>query len=181
MMKVYAAAKQFAQICSMHDQLTADGLTPDDAMYGQLIKFAVHCGRIELARTFFRKAKNPDIQNYMSLIRACGKVEKNVGQALELLEEMESAGSVDTAAYNCVLDVCVTCNDASAAKKVFDEMKHREKVDVISYNTLMKFAQQRKDGAAPPPSWANVEILLEEMRMRGLKPTTATYNSLLAS
>merc|ERR1719160_382492 len=172
--KVLAAAKQFGQICSIYEAAVAEGLVLDDAAYGQLIKFAVQAGRVGLARTLFQKAKNPDTLNYMSLIRACGQ-EKNVPQALELLREMREQGAVDTAAYNCVLDVCVICNQAEAAKEVFEEMKHGNHVDVISYNTLLKLS------VGEGGSWAKVESLLEEMRLCGIKPNIATYNSLIGT
>merc|ERR1719265_1340968 len=171
---VLAAAKQYAQICTIYEEAAAEGLTLDDAAYGELIKFAVQAGRVGLARSLFQKAKNPDMLNYMSLIRACGQ-EKNVPQALELLREMREQGVVDTAAYNCVLDVCVNCNQVEAAKEVFEEMKQNNHVDVISYNTLLKLY------VGEGGSWAKVESLLEEMRLCGIKPNVATYNSLLGT
>merc|ERR1719487_2011197 len=172
--KVLAAAKHYAQICTIYESAANEGLVLDDAAYGQLIKFAVQAGRVGLARTLFQKAKNPDTLNYMSLIRACGQ-EKNVPQALELLREMREQGAVDTAAYNCVLDVCVVCDQDDAAKEVFEEMKHGNHVDVISYNTLLKLY------VGEGGSWAKVESLLEEMRLCGIKPNIATYNSLLGT
>merc|ERR1719265_1777112 len=171
---VLAAAKQYAQICTIYEEAATEGLVLDDAAYGQLIKFAVQAGRVGLARSLFQKAKNPDMLNYMSLIRACGQ-EKNVPQALELLREMREQGAVDTAAYNCVLDVCVICDQDEAAKEVFEEMKQGNHVDVISYNTLLKLY------VGEGGSWAKVESLLEEMRLCGIKPNIATYNSFLGS
>jgi len=129
---------------------------------------------VGLARSLFQKAKNPDTLNYMSLIRASGQ-EKNVPQALELLRELQDNGVVDTAAYNCALDVCTSCGDAEAAKEVFEEMKQGNHVDVISYNTLLKLY------IGEGGSSAKAEALLEEMRLYGIKPNTATYNSLLGS
>jgi pentatricopeptide repeat protein len=172
--KVLAAAKQYALICTTYEAAVGDGLVLDDAMYGQLIKYAVQAGRVGLARSLFQKSKNPDMLNYMSLIRACGQ-EKNVSQALELLREMREQGVVDTAAYNCALDVCVNCNRVDDAKEVFEEMKQGNHVDVISYNTLLKLY------VGEGGSWAKVEALLEEMRLCGIKPNIATYNSLLGT
>jgi len=171
--KVLAAAKQPERICILYKAASAEGLTLDDALYGQLIKFAVQAGQLDLARQLFQKARNPDALNYMSLIRACGQ-EGNVPQALEMLRELRNRGSVDTAAYNCALDVCISCGDHVAAKTVFEEMKVSDHVDVISYNTLMK--QHVGEGG----SSANAEALLEEMRLCGIKPNIATYNSLLS-
>ena len=68
------------------------------ARYGGLIKAAVECGRLDLSRTLLRKSGTMDIQNYMSLFRACGR-ERNSKKALDLLTELEqSAVGVDTTA-----------------------------------------------------------------------------------
>ena len=52
----------------------------------------------DLSRTLLRKSGTMDIQNYMSLFRACGR-ERNAKKALDLLTELEqSAVGVDTTA-----------------------------------------------------------------------------------
>jgi len=55
---------------------------------------------------------------------------------------------------------------------LFEEMKANDRVDVISYNTLLK-------GLTASGRWAEAESLLQEMRARGLKPNQVTYNSLI--
>eukprot|EP00747_Dinoflagellata_sp_TGD_P188994 gnl/TRDRNA2_/TRDRNA2_48777_c1_seq1.p1 gnl/TRDRNA2_/TRDRNA2_48777_c1~~gnl/TRDRNA2_/TRDRNA2_48777_c1_seq1.p1 ORF type:complete len:929 (+),score=182.44 gnl/TRDRNA2_/TRDRNA2_48777_c1_seq1:253-2787(+) len=172
--KVLMAAKQPERVCALHDTVKVEGFSPDDAVYGQLIKAAVSAGRNDLARSLFDQAKNPDAQNYMSLIRACGQ-ENDVPRALELFGELRRKGPADTAAYNCTLDVCVTCGDREAASSLFEEMKAAGRVDVISYNTLLKLYL----GQSGHSVTAKVDALIAEMRTRGLKPNTATYNSLL--
>ena len=58
----------------------------------------MECGRLDLSRTLLRKSGTMDIQNYMSLFRACGR-ERNSKKALDLLNELEqSAVGVDTTA-----------------------------------------------------------------------------------
>merc|ERR1719453_292857 len=146
----------------------------DTVAYGCLIKAAVESGRLELARKLFTVSGNPDLMNYMSLIRAAGR-EKNPRKALELLRELEESPlEVDTTAYNCVLDVCTACGDRSAVDELFERMKGKERVDVISYNTRLK-------GLTSSGAWAQVEVVLEEMRGRNLKPNAVTYNSLINS
>merc|ERR1719454_1060987 len=115
-----------------------DGVKPDTVIYGSLIKAAVESGRLKLARQLFRESGNPDLLNYMSLIRAAGR-ERDVQKALMLLEELEqSPMSVDNTAYNCVLEVCVACNDRVAAEGLLRRMEKAGRVDVISYNTYLK-------------------------------------------
>ena len=58
----------------------------------------MECGRLDLSRTLLRKSGTMDIQNYMSLFRACGR-ERNAKKALDLLTELEqSQVGVDTTA-----------------------------------------------------------------------------------
>merc|ERR1719337_266430 len=100
-----------------------DSIQFDTVLYGAIIKAAVESGRLELARQLFKESGNPDVLNYMSLIRAAGR-ERDVQKALMLLEELEqSPMSVDNTAYNCVLEVCVACNDRKAAEGLLRRME----------------------------------------------------------
>jgi len=157
-------------LCTM---LQEDGLEPDTVMYGGLIKAAVECGRLDLSRSLLCKSGTLDIQNYMSLFRACGR-ERNVKKALELLKELEeSSVGIDTTAYNCVLDVCIKCGDRRAAADLFTKMKVRGFVDVISYNTLLKGMGGGATGLT------DSHMILKEMRDLNLAPNQITFNSLI--
>ena len=112
-MRVYAYCGLFDKACDLYDMLIEDGLEPDATMYGCLMKFAVDCGRSDLSTALFKKAPVVDIQNYMSLIRACGRTQ-NVTRAVQILRDIqESEVDIDVAAYNCVLDVCVVSGDTA--------------------------------------------------------------------
>jgi pentatricopeptide repeat protein len=114
-----------------------------------------------------------DIQNYMSLFRACGR-ERNVKKALELLAELEASETgVDTTAYNCVLDVCIKCGDKRAVADLFTKMKCTRYVDTISYNTLLKGMGAGATGLT------DASMILQEMRDLELRPNQITYNSLI--
>jgi len=172
MVKVYGHAQLFDKTCSLYALMQEDRVQPDTVVYGSLIKAAVESGRLELARTLFRESGNPDLLNYMSLIRAAGR-EKDLNKALELLEELEAAPlAIDATAYNCVLEVCVASGNRAAATKLLKRMESKGHVDVVSYNTFMKvlFA----DGAH-----TEITGVLQSMRSRGLRPNAVTYNSLV--
>merc|ERR1719197_1735949 len=133
-MKVYSSARLFDKACDLYDSIVKEGLELDTVAYGCLIKAAVESDRLELARKLFLASGNPDLKNYMSLIRAAGR-EKNSKKALTLLKELEDSPiEVDTTAYNCVLDVCVACGDRASASILFERMKTKDRIDVISYN-----------------------------------------------
>lgn len=174
LMKVYSHARQYHKTCDLFEAMKRDGVEADTVIYGSLIKAAVESGRLELARQLFRESGNPDLLNYMSLIRAAGR-ERDVQKALLLLEELEqSPMSVDNTAYNCVLEVCVACSDRLAAESLLRRMEAAGQVDVISYNTYLKILLS--EGLRE-----EVSAVLNQMRSRGggLRPNAVTYNSLV--
>jgi len=172
LIKVYGISHLYGKICDLHDDMNRDGVVPDTVVYGSLIKSAVEGGRLELARQLFRQSGNPDLLNYMSLIRAAGR-ERDVQKALTLLDELEqSPMAIDNTAYNCVLEVCVNCNDRQSAEALLKRMEVSGQVDVISYNTYIKILLT--EGLHD-----EVASVLKEMHGRALKPNAVTYNSLM--
>jgi len=166
-------SRLFHKTCDLYATLREDGLEPDTIMYGGLIKAAVECGRLDLSKTLLQKSGTLDIQNYMSLFRACGR-ERNSRKAVELLAELESSDvGVDTTAYNCVLDVCIKCGDKKSVANLFTKMKVTGYVDTISYNTLLKGMGAGATGLT------DAGMVLAEMRQLGLQPNQITYNSLI--
>jgi len=174
-MKVYSQARLFHKACDLYELLLQDEVELDTVAYGCLIRAAVESGRLDLARKLFKESGNPDLINYMSLIRAAGR-ERNLPKALSLLEDLErSPIPIDTTAYNCVLDVCVACNNQQAAKKLFQRMRDGANVDVISYNTYLKTLLCKNSST----SASDIALILQEMRSQGIKPNPVTYNSLI--
>merc|ERR1719482_1646194 len=99
-------------------------------MYGCLMKFSVECGRTALSQELSEKAPSLDIQNYMSLIRAAGR-DKDVDRAFGVLDKLKSSGaSVDIAAYNCVLDACVSAGDMKRARVLMSDMQTIATLDI---------------------------------------------------
>merc|ERR1719313_3084220 len=162
---VYGHAKLYHKACDLFPSLLEDGVEPDNVMYGSIIKAAVECGRLDFSRELLRKSGTMDIQNYMSLFRACGR-ERKVHKELE-----DGSVGIDTTAYNCVLDVCVKCGDAAAVRRLFAKMKATGYVDVISFNTLLKDMNAA--------SIQNTDEVLDDMKALGLNPNQITYNSLV--
>merc|ERR1719421_2834966 len=177
LMKVYSQARLFHKACDLYELLLQDGVKLDTVAYGCLIRAAVESGRLDLARKLFQESGNPDLINYMSLIRAAGR-ERNLAKALSLLEDLErSPIPIDTTAYNCVLDVCVACNNQQAAKDLFKRMRDGGHLDVISYNTYLKTLLSKNCGSTGSAS--DIAHVLQEMRSQGIKPNPVTYNSLI--
>jgi len=171
--KILIAANQPERVCALYHVVIAHGLTLDDTTRGKLAQVAMRAQQPDLARNLSHKSCNSAGPNFVSLIRACGQ-EGNVPRALEILRECRSKrGDVETAVYNCALDVCVSCGDQAATQALFEEMKSAKRFDVISYNTLLK------QYVGAPSSAAKAEALVEEMRLCGIKPNLATYNSFL--
>eukprot|EP00930_Biecheleria_cincta_P014536 TRINITY_DN12467_c0_g1_i1.p1 TRINITY_DN12467_c0_g1~~TRINITY_DN12467_c0_g1_i1.p1 ORF type:complete len:904 (-),score=181.27 TRINITY_DN12467_c0_g1_i1:163-2874(-) len=172
LIKVYGQARLWSEACSLYDIIKHEGLTPDAAVYGALIKAAVESGRPDLAKQWFEESSNPDVVNYMSMIRAAGR-QKDLAKALQLLDEVERSGwATDIAVYNCTLEACAAAQDMASAEKLLRRMERAELVDVVSYNTFLKvLLAQGAHGKA--------QGVLRSMRARGIQPNVVTYNSMV--
>lgn len=172
LMKVYAYCNMYDKACGLYDKILEEGLEPDSLMYGCLMKFAVECGRTDLSNTLAERAPSLDIQNYMSLIRAAGR-DRDVDRAFAILDRLKASHvSIDVAAYNCVLDVCVSAGEMRRARALLEAMRNDGKVDVISYNTLLKGSIHKGD-------LHGARELIREMVSVGLRPNDVSYNCLI--
>jgi len=172
LMKVYAHSGHYDKACDLYEQILADGLEPDSMMYGCLMKFAAECGRTQLSRQLSERAPSLDIQNYMSLIRAAGR-DRDVKQAFAVLDRLKASGAKpDVGAYNCVLDVCASTGDMTGALKLVQQMREVGKLDIITYNTLLKGYCSKKDKRS-------AKALLDQMTHEGQEPNDISYNLLL--
>mmetsp|Transcript_67479 Transcript_67479/g.161926 ORF Transcript_67479/g.161926 Transcript_67479/m.161926 type:complete len:953 (+) Transcript_67479:151-3009(+) len=172
LLKVYSHSKLHQKACDLYSEMQHNGVKPDTVVYGSLIRSAVECSRLELARQLFKESGNPDLLNYMSLIRAAGR-EKDVPKAMSLLEELEnSPAGADITAYNCVLEVCAASGAFEEAERLMKRMEGSSQVDVVSYNTFLKvlLANGKR---------SRTSAMLTEMRSRGLQPNSVTYNSIV--
>jgi len=172
LMKVYAYCGMYDKACDLYHQICADGLEPDTMMYGCLMKFSAECGRTKLSRELSERAPGLDIQNYMALIRAAGR-DRDVDNAFAVLERLRVSGvPLDIAAYNCVLDVCVSAGDMKRARELVAEIKNISTPDVITFNTLIKgYCSSRDINGA--------RAVLKEMEEAGHRPDDVSYNCLL--
>lgn len=172
LMKVYAYSGMYDKACDLYGQICEEGLEPDTMMYGCLMKFAVECGRTDLSRELFEKAPQLDIQNYMSMIRAASR-DRDVDKAFAVLEKLKASGAVvDNAAYNCVLDACVTARDMRRARQLMEQMRTINNLDIITYNTMLK-------GYCTQHDLNGAKELIAEMLKVGLKPNDVSYNCLI--
>jgi len=171
-MKVYAFCGMYGKACDLYDAILKDGLEPDTMMYGCLMRFAVECGRTDMSRRIAEKSPHLEMQNYMSLIRAAGR-DRDVDRAFDVLRRLQEASvEVDAAAYNCVLDVCVSVGEIDRARALLEQMRVAGSLGVITYNTFLKgFCQAGNLTAA--------KALLQEMVREGFKPNDVSYNCLL--
>jgi len=172
LMKVYAFCGLFSKACDLYTQMREEGLEPDSVMYGCLMKFSVECGRTDLSQQLFEKAPSLDIQNYMSMMRAAGR-DRDVDRAFRILDKLKAAGiQADKAAYNCVLDACVSAGEMVRARELLDQMKQVCSIDVIAYNTLLK-------GYRATGDLQGAKALFTEIGECGLEPNDVSYNCLI--
>merc|ERR1719335_1629760 len=178
---LYASLLQVYSVCELHDtvcdiyqnEMVPRSIKPDSQIGDIIMKSAMQCGRNNLAQSVFAGAAG-DISKHLAMIKACSR-EKNLQGAIDVFERLKSSGSsLNSMAYNSLLDACIQCNDTAHARKLFEQMKVDAIIDVVSFNIMLKMAlrEKRHDEA---------EQLLSEMRAHGFQPNKITYNELINS
>jgi len=179
LMKVYATCENFEKACDLYDEIIADGVRPDSVMLGCLSKFAAKCNRQALSDKLFETMSSAgaqtkdDARNYIWLIRAAGQ-SKDVDKAVGLLRSLQESKpeAVDSAVYNCVLDVCVSSDKPNLVEQIIEEMQSKQLMTLVTYNTIIK-------GHGAKGEFQRARNVLADMRQAGLKPDTASFNCLL--
>jgi len=179
--QLYAALLQVYHVCELHDtvcdiyekEMAPRSIKPDSQIGDIIMKSAMQCGRNSLAQSVFAGAAG-DISKHMAMIKACSR-ERNLQGAVDVFERLKSSGaSLNSMAYNSLLDACIQCDDTVLAGKHFEQMKADGFIDTVSFNIMLKmYLRQNKHDDA--------QMLLKEMRERGLQPNKITYNELINS
>merc|ERR1719161_2055930 len=178
---LYSALLNVYSVCEMHDmvcdlyenEMVPRSIKPDSQVGDIIMKSAMQCGRNSLAQSVFAGAAG-DISKHMAMIKACSR-ERNLQGAVDVFERLKSSGaSLNSMAYNSLLDACIQCDDTVLAGKHFEQMKADGFIDTVSFNIMLKmYLRQNKHDDA--------QMLLKEMRERGLQPNKITYNELINS
>merc|ERR1719453_2035183 len=101
------------------------------------MRSAMQCGRNKLAQNVFAGASG-DINKHLAMIKAFSR-ENNLQGAMDVFERLKSSGaSLNSMAYNALLDACIQCNDSARARKLFEQMKVDKVIDVVSFNITLK-------------------------------------------
>lgn len=172
LMKVYAYCDLHGRACDLYGEIVERGLEPDDLMYGCLLRFAVEADRTELLYKLSDSAPQLDSQTCMLLIQSAGRT-KDVGRAFAVLHRMASSGlTVDTSAYNCVLDACVRAGDQKRASDLVREMRGQGTLDIVTHNIRLK-------GACAAGDVENAWTVFAEIEKDGLKANHISYNCMI--
>eukprot|EP00933_Yihiella_yeosuensis_P027618 TRINITY_DN21525_c0_g5_i1.p1 TRINITY_DN21525_c0_g5~~TRINITY_DN21525_c0_g5_i1.p1 ORF type:complete len:1036 (-),score=236.09 TRINITY_DN21525_c0_g5_i1:149-3256(-) len=175
LMKVYATCDQLERACDLYEQITSDGIEPDEVMRGCLAKFAARCDRVDLLAKLSDKNQSGEVFNFVMLIRSAGR-KGDVEEAFSIFKKFKSlkSASRDAAVFNCLLDVCVTSQAMDRAGEVLQEMKALGNVTLVTYNTLIK-------GHCLQGDFSRARQLLQEMQKKGFQPDTASFNHIMGS
>jgi len=172
LLNVYSACQMHEKVCEIYEtEMVPRSIKPDSQVGDIIMKCAMQCGRNDLAQGVFAGAAG-DISKHLAMIKACSR-EKNLQGAIDVFERLKSSGaSLNSMAYNSLLDACIQCNDSSRAEKLFEQMKVDKVIDVVSFNiTLKMYLRANKHHEA--------QMLLTQMREHGLQPNKITYNELI--
>eukprot|EP00746_Dinoflagellata_sp_MGD_P158206 gnl/MRDRNA2_/MRDRNA2_86416_c0_seq4.p1 gnl/MRDRNA2_/MRDRNA2_86416_c0~~gnl/MRDRNA2_/MRDRNA2_86416_c0_seq4.p1 ORF type:complete len:1007 (+),score=216.77 gnl/MRDRNA2_/MRDRNA2_86416_c0_seq4:71-3022(+) len=176
---LYAALLQVYSVCELHDtvcdiyekEMAPRSIKPDSQIGDIIMRSAMQCGRNSLAQSVFAGAAG-DINKHIAMIKAFSR-ERDLQGAVDVFERLKSSGaSLNSMAYNSLLDACIQCNDSAQAQKLFEQMKSDGCFDVVSFNIVLKMHLREK-------KHDEAQQLLKDMREHGLQPNKITYNELI--
>jgi len=176
---LYAALLQVYSVCELHDsvcdlyekEMAPRNIKPDSQVGDIIMKSAMQCNRNTLAQSVFASSAG-DVNKHITMIKACSR-EGNLQGAVDTFERLKNSGaSLNSMAYNSLLDACIQCGDSARARKLSEQMKSDGFMDVVSFNIILKmYLREKKHDEA--------QHLLKEMREQGLQPNKITYNELI--
>jgi len=183
-LKACAQERDVAQAFAIFADLEAAKIAPTQVTYGTLVECCTRAGEMAKAREVLVKmgtagvAKN--IVVYTSLIKgfaALGKLE----EAMEVFEEMQASGDgekservePDVICYSALIKAFCDRQDLEQAFHLLENLLEKGHTpDEILFNHLLA-------GCTAKPHVQLAEKILKDMVSHGIKPTTATFSTML--
>ncbi|RCV26885.1 hypothetical protein SETIT_5G281100v2 [Setaria italica] len=156
---------------------------PNARVYTTLMKGYMNAGRVEDVVTMLRAmrreaetapASRPDHVTYTTVVSALAAA-GDMARAHAVLDEMAAAGvPANRVTYNILLKGYCQQLQISKAKELFEEMVTGAGIQpgVVTYNILM-------DGCVLTDDSAGALAFFNEMRSRGIAPSTVSYTTLM--
>ncbi|CAH1423372.1 unnamed protein product [Lactuca virosa] len=154
--------------CSVYNDMTKNGIIPDEMFFSALIDVAGHAGKLDASFEILQEAKKGGIDvgivSYSSLMGACSNA-KNWKKALELYEYVKSMRMKPVVSMmNALITALCDGDELPKAVEILSEMKKlglrpnsitysillvaSEKKDDLQVG-LMLLSQSKKDGISP--------------------------------
>ncbi|XP_062019046.1 pentatricopeptide repeat-containing protein MRL1, chloroplastic [Rosa rugosa] len=136
--------------CTVYDDMTRNGVVPDEMFLSALIDVAGHAGKLDAAFEIIQEARNRGIQvgtvSYSSLMGACSNA-KNWQKALELYEDLKSAKIEQTVStVNALITALCDGDQLQKAMEVLSEMKSIGlRPNSITYSILVVASEKKDD------------------------------------
>jgi pentatricopeptide repeat protein len=183
-LKACAQERDVQAAFAIFADLEAAGIAPTQVTYGTLVECCTRAGEMAKAREVLQRmgaagvAKN--IVVYTSLIKgfaALGKLE----EAMEVFEEMQSSGDgekaervePDVICYSALIKAFCDRQDLEQAFHLLENLLEKGHTpDEILFNHLLA-------GCTAKPHVQLAEKILNDMVAHGIKPTTATFSTML--
>eukprot|EP00933_Yihiella_yeosuensis_P083741 TRINITY_DN97_c0_g1_i1.p1 TRINITY_DN97_c0_g1~~TRINITY_DN97_c0_g1_i1.p1 ORF type:complete len:878 (+),score=204.69 TRINITY_DN97_c0_g1_i1:230-2863(+) len=164
-----AAMKNFVEeIVSENSPLTL-------SLANQLAAQCTSAGQHHLAQLVMERCKagppEQEVNQTIKSIRDAGKA-GHLDEAFQAFKGYTNQDQIPAILYNCLIQACMDCQSLESAAVVFAKLKSAAKVDVVSYNTMIK-------GYARDGDFENSMRLMKEMKDSGLAPNKVTYHAVM--
>ncbi|KAK6118614.1 hypothetical protein DH2020_047656 [Rehmannia glutinosa] len=198
---IYTNSRALKSGRALHAQLITNGLANSAQFASKLIAFYTRCKQLTVARKVFEEIPKTNIRGWVALI---GSYARNgyYQEAMGMFTEMQKQGfkhdiivlpsvlkacgqlsdrktgeklhavvfESDAFVMCALIDMYSKCGMVEKAKRVFDVMAE---IDLVSLNTMVS-------GYVQNGSVKEALVLVEEMKLLGVKPDIVTWNSLIS-
>lgn len=131
---------------------------------------------LALVRRMDAEEIEPNALTYNTLLKLCSKA-RMVKEAIKTLEVMKTRCiSPDLETFSLLLTTCGNASDVESDEEIWDKAKSSEvKINVHLYSKMIKVYAQELNSANCRRRLTSSLDLLEEMKVRGIKPDMHTY------
>lgn len=177
LLKSYVQAKRLDKAFRLVNEMESEAFSPTEVTFGTLLDACINDGSMDRAQEVFQKMKAANCEMntvlYTTMIKGFVKMNK-LDEVLFTFKEMQSQGvEADGVTYSLVLKALCAGGQLEAALDLFNSIcAEGHKPDEIIFNNLLS-------GCVTCKNVALGERILHDMVKLGIKPTCATFSTLI--
>ncbi|UPR04861.1 hypothetical protein HOP50_18g82060 [Chloropicon primus] len=204
LIKGFGFERNLKKLEEVVSKMSQQGVVSTQSTYNALVSAYVNSNRVDMAWRVLQEAMQPkggaqedeESKQYMyatilkGLVMNVNPELTGLQQAVDLMNQMKTQGVVpDVYVYSQLIDHLIKkMNDVDAADRLFQLMQKENfggvVPTVVVYNILLRgYCNQQSSLSRNGVGWSKARCLelLKDMGLRGIKPNTSTFNTLISA